>query len=320
MDYVRTTRAVLFALSLALLGSAPGPAWGELINNGIGGDGRWEVDALDGGQTETGNLDPVGPIGLEDIIFQYLHWVDVSSGGIPLGDTTVTMPATLTGPNTVTSAGNFAGANGTINWTAVSTIPPGSQLYLTTLTFQSNAPFGPVRLSQYLDEDVLGSGDDHLVVIGTPGMDDFQLLTVDSTENVGVSHAAGYSSAVGMTYIGWAADEFFDLGAAILDGSAMYSIAGVVDTTDLPPIMDPRFPGLPAFGPNDITSAIAFDLNPNATFASVLLSLGGAPEGTPPPPPLPDQGVIPEPGSLTLLGLGACGLLGAHWYRRRQVA
>ena len=29
-----------------------------LINNGVAGDGRWEVDVLAGGESRTGNLDP----------------------------------------------------------------------------------------------------------------------------------------------------------------------------------------------------------------------------------------------------------------------
>lgn len=74
---------------------------------------------------------------------------------------------------------------------------------------------------------------------------------------------------------------------------------------------DARFPGAPAWGPEDITSAIAFLFDPNAIFASTIFTLGGAPEGTPPPPPEDDEPgtpAIPVPASLLLLGVGLLGL------------
>jgi len=265
------------------------------IDNGISGDGFWQVRSSEGGTTTTAFLDPTGsPAGISgktQIIFQYFHFVDVGAdgGGEILHNTTITTPANLTGLNEVTSAGLFEGENGTISWTAVSFIEPGSPLYLTELTFTSDNPFGPVRLIQYLDEDVEGSTDDVLIPIGTPGADDFQLLTLDDNIPIGVSHSSTYNTAVGMTYIGWAADRFNDLRNTIGGAGVIYSIPGEVDTTDLPEIIggDSRFPGLPAFGPADISSAIAFDLDPEATFASVILALGGSLAGEPPPGPTP---------------------------------
>lgn len=265
------------------------------IDNGISGDGFWQVRSSEGGTTTTAFLDPTGsPAGISgktQIIFQYFNFVDVGAdgGGEILHNTTITTPANLTGLNEVTSAGLFEGENGTISWTAVSFIEPGSPLYLTELTFTSDNPFGPVRLIQYLDEDVEGSTDDVLIPIGTPGADDFQLLTLDDNIPIGVSHSSTYNTAVGMTYIGWAADKFNDLRNTIGGAGVTYSIPGEVDTTDLPEIIggDSRFPGLPAFGPADISSAIAFDLDPEATFASVILALGGSLAGEPPPGPTP---------------------------------
>jgi len=255
------------------------PAIAIVIDNGVSGDGCWEVDVLDAGNSEDGAIDPTGPTGLINVIYEFYTYADPGADGSAMNlDTNVTTPAFLSGSNEVTSEGNFAGPNGTINWTSVGSILPGSLIYNVTLSFTSSQPFGTVRVINYLDEDVLGSGDDVLVVFGTPGADDFQLLTVDQNNDVGVAQAAGYSSATWMTYIGWAADEFSDLRSAITGAGASYSIAGVIDTVDLPPYSDPRYPANDAYGPEDITTALAFDLDPTATSATVIFSLGGSPD------------------------------------------
>jgi hypothetical protein len=277
------------------------------IDNGVVGDGFWQVDVQNGGDSFTGNLNPTGAIGNTEVIFEYYHMVDVGAngGGTPLSSTTITSPTALSGPDEVSSAGSFAGQNGTINWSAVSSIAAGSPLYLTELTFTSSSPFGVVRLIQYLDEDVLGFSDDRLIVLGTPGADDFQLLTVDNIDNVGVSHAATYNTALGMDYIGWAARPYRQLLTAIEGAGAAYSIPGIV--TGIPAIDDPRYSSSQEYGTLDITSAIAFDLDPLATSASVIFSLGGSPSGAPTPPP-----TAPEFGGQSGTGTGwVFGLTGA---------
>jgi hypothetical protein len=304
----------LFALAVLFAGQADA----VYIDNGVVGTGRWQVDVLAGGESRVGNL--TASFGTDNVLYDYYHYIDVGAdgGAFRIGGTASSGP-TLTAGH-VTSAGSFTGQNGTINWTANSSIPAGDVLYLTTVEFSSSDPFGTARLIQYLDEDVFSISNNNLVVLGTPGADDFQLLTIHSSLNAGVSHAATYNTATGMTYVGWAADEFSDLRTAITGGGASYSIAGVVDTSDLPPITDSRYPGDPAYGPEDITSAIAFDLDPNATFASVILSLGGSPEGEPPPPPPPPPppGPVPEPGSIAIWGLLGLSCLGVGWRRRRR--
>jgi hypothetical protein len=285
-----------------------------LIDNGLAGDGRWQVDVLAGGESRTGNLDPTGAAGITDVLFDYFHYVQVGGGaGVQLGSTTVTQNPTATGTNQLTSAGNFAGQNGVVNWTAVSSIAAGSPLYMTTLTFTSAQAFGALDLIQYLDEDVYNVSDDNLVVFGTSGAAGFQLLTVDGANNVGVSQSAGFGSAQNATYLGWAADQYSQLKTRIQSGTQTYSVAGVVDLADLPAITDARFPGQPAYGPEDVTTALAFRLNPSATTAQITLALGGSPSGR--PVPTPDD-TIPEPSTMGLFGAGAVGLLAYRKYRK----
>ncbi len=269
---------------IVMLGSPDVRAVPIPIDNGVTGDGAWEVTVESGGDSRSGILDPAGPIGPNNVIFELATYVDAGAdgGAVRLSDTNITGEPTLTAPGQVSSGGTFAGPNGPVNWSAVSRIAPGTLVYQNTVTFTSSAPFGALRVSCYLDEDVLGAGDDIMVLFGTPGQSDFNVLTVDNTDNFGVSHAAGYLSAVNATYIGWAADEFSDLRSAITSTGASYSIPGVINTTSLPPITDARYPGRPVFGPNDITNAFAFDLSPTATTATVACSLGGLPTGQPP--------------------------------------
>lgn len=281
------------------------PASAVTISNGISGDGAWTVDALAGGETRSGVVDPTGSQGSADVVFDYFHYVIVNGVGTRLGSTNVSTAPTANG-NQVTSAGSFTGANGTINWRAVSTIAPGSPVYQTRITFSSAGAFGAVRLVQYLDEDVLGPSSDQLVVVGASGAADFQLLTVDTVANFGVAQTAGFTSATGMTYAGWAARNYDSMRPAISNGTQQFSTAGVL--TGLTLISDPRYAGRPVYTGSDIVSAIAFDLNPNANSAEVILALGGSVSGdaiqTPDTPTTGGGDTVPEPASAALLGLG----------------
>jgi len=255
---------------------------GVIINNGVTGDGAWEVAVEAGGDTGFGELDPVG-FGPEDLIFEFITYVDDGDDGAfeELSSTTITSPPALTGTGEVTSSGSFAGPNGTINWTAVATIPQGETVYEVVITFSATSPFGDVQVINYFDQDVFGAGDDVLILLGTPGNADFQMLTLDDTDDVGIGHFADYFPGSAASYLGFAADEYSDLQSDIESGVATFSVNGNIDTTSLTPTTDSRFPAADAFGPEDITGAYGFDLDPTATEATLAFALGGSISGDP---------------------------------------
>jgi hypothetical protein len=252
-----------------------------VLDNGISGDGQWQVSVGAGGDTTIGSLDGAGPIGLEDLIFQFLTYVDAGSdgGAVPLSLTTISSPPTSTGPQEVTSSGSFPGPNGDIEWTAVATVPEGEQSYEVRISFSSSSAFGDVRVINYFDQDVLGVADDILILLGTPGDTDFQMLTLDDTEDLGIGHAAGYDTAANASYVGFAADQYPELQSAIEGAGTSYAVAGNIDTGSLPPYSDPRYPDNDAYGPRDITGAYAFDLDPAADSAEIQVGLGGSVSG-----------------------------------------
>lgn len=300
-----------------------GGATSVTIDNGVSGDGAWLVDVEAGGDTSFGELDSVG-FGPENLIFDFFTYVDDNADGSfePLSVTTIASPPTLTGTGEVTSSGSFTGPNGTINWTAVATIPQGETTYEVVITFDSASAFGDVRVINYFDQDIFGVSDDVLILLGTPGQADFQMLTLDNTDDVGIGHFADYFPGPDATYVGFAADEFSDLRSAIAAGSAGFSTNGVIDTTSLPPMTDARFPDADAFGPEDITGAYAFDLNPASSQATVAFALGGSISGDPVGPgpvPGPDAGSTPIP-TLSNIGILVLGVMllavGAFGIRR----
>jgi hypothetical protein len=250
------------------------------IDNGIPGDGRLEVVSGRAGETSTVNIDPTGPPPLQDIMFELNHYVDVGAdgGAVQLGNTTITREPTVTGPGQVTSAGTFLGSNdgNTISWTAVATIPAGSSKYVTTITFSSTRAFGSTRLIQYADIDVNPLGSNDLVVLGTFNQPNFQLVTVQDPANGNIAFTQAQPQVTNANCVGWAAQPFADLRSAITGAGASYSPAGAV--VSLNQTTDSRFPGSPAFGPADITIAIACDLNPNATSATVILTVAAQAE------------------------------------------
>jgi len=212
----------------------------------------------------------------QNFIFDFLNFVDVGSDGnaVSLSSTTITSPPTLISDDLVRSTGTFTGANGTVNWTAETRFDDGVATMFNTITFSSANPLGNLRFINYLDEDVLGVSDDVLQLQGTPGQANFRAFTLDQAEGIGFAQGGIYTAGpdlVNATYDGWAADQFPQLRSAITGAGTTYTVPGNIDLTDLPAIVDP-FLG-PVFGPNDVTTAFAWTVNPNLNTATITTFL-----------------------------------------------
>ncbi|HJN11945.1 MAG TPA: pre-peptidase C-terminal domain-containing protein [Pirellulaceae bacterium] len=208
----------------------------------------------------------------QDFIFEFMNYIDVGNAGaaINLGASTITQQPTLVSDDVVVSRGSFSGANGTVNWTAETSFRDGVAVLFNELTFDSTAAFGALQFISYLDEDIQGISDDFLYPSGTPGDADFRAFTLDGPQRFGFSHGGFYFAGpehVNATYDGWAADQFNQLQTAITGAGTTYSIPGNIDTTSLPPFIDPALGQV--YGPRDVTTAFAWTLDPTATTATV---------------------------------------------------
>ena len=233
----------------------------------------------------------------QDFIFQYNTYIEVGTTVTNLSATTITQPATLIADDVVESRGTFPGPNGVVNWVATSQFVNGVSVLFSALDLSSaTGNLGDIRVISYLDEDVGAVGDDILVTTGTPGDVDFRAFTIDGGGRFGFSHGGFYipdgTNLANASYAGWAADAFPDLDTQIQAGGQNFTIAGDIDLVDLPNTPDPVFGTL--FGPNDVTTAFAWDTDPAAatsTITSFLELLPADPSVQRPPIPVFDAGL-----------------------------
>nr|WP_052303618.1 GEVED domain-containing protein [Pirellula staleyi] len=212
----------------------------------------------------------------QDFIFEFLNYVDVGSDGlaIDLATSTITQAPTLLADDLVESRGTFQGQNGLITWIVQTRLDDGVATVFNTITFTSTAPLGNLQFINYLDEDVLGISDDVLYRVGSPGQADFRLFTLDGQEKIGFAQGGIYTAGPGLvnaTYTGWAADEYSDLSFDIETTGTTYSPTGNVDLIALPVVADPDLGNVN--GPADVTTAMAWTVNPTATTATITTFL-----------------------------------------------
>lgn len=272
------------ALALLLQG---GFAYAVVIDNDIpsGTLGHWSVDVLTGGQSRSGTVTAnrlaSGDTVTTDVLFDYFSYVAVGStgGAFQLNGSLPTVDSL--DPDQVISSGSFVGeAGNTIDWSVSSTIADGGAIMANVFVFAaSDGTLGRIRLLQYMDEDVEGAGDDVFFTRGSLAQSDLELFTVDDNEVFGVSHSGSLSSARGLVnagFAGWAADEYDNMRPSIQGSGQPVAPTGII--MSLPAIAHPVVGA--AFGPSDIVSVLAWDVDPEAATAAVITTLGGVPDVT----------------------------------------
>ena len=232
----------------------------------------------------------------DDFIFAYRTYVQVGNTVTELANTNVTQPAALIADDVVESRGSFTGPNGEVNWVATSRFINGVPTLFSSVNLSSDSPLGDIRLVSYLDEDVQGISDDILAPVGTPGDADFRAFTLDGPGRFGFAHGGFYLddgvNLSGASYAGWAADQFNELETAIVAGTQGFSIPGTIDLADLPAVPDPDFGTI--FGPNDVTTAFAWDTiatSSSATITAFLELLASDPTVVTPTIPVFESGL-----------------------------
>ncbi|QDU25765.1 hypothetical protein ETAA8_08360 [Anatilimnocola aggregata] len=194
---------------------------------------------------------------------------------------TLTMAPMLVSPDVVVSEGQFTRTGlPAVRWRATSSFANGSTRLVTSFDFSTatGAPLGDIRLMSYLDQDVQGANDDLLYIDGSPGAADFRLVTLDNNERIGFSQGGIYTTGAGLqnaSYVGFAADKWSDLQTRMLAGTlnnfAITPSGTNIDLVDLPLIPDATLGNV--YGLGDITTALAWDLDPLASTSTVTTFL-----------------------------------------------
>ena len=266
-----------------LLPTQPDVPNGTLIDNDVAATipGHFQIRPTAGGDSNWLTGSGVTAQGTSQLwqnaswIFRFTNYIDAGSDGnaIDLGATTVTMQPTLIGKDRVASEGSFTVGGQTVNWHVETYLTAGVATIFNTVTLTSTAALGNLRFINYLDEDVVSPGGDYLYTVGTPGQPDFRAYTIDNAERVGFSQGGIYqpgAQLVNATYTGWAADEYPMLQGSITTAGTNYSLAGNINTTNLPAYTDSQLGTVygGAFG-NDVTTAFAWNVNATATTATM---------------------------------------------------
>ena len=256
--------------------------------------GYWEVDVLAGGESRTAYITGVGiPSGIPhvqtEIVYDYFSYVDVGELGDAkrLSNTTLISGPTLVSSGSglldeVESSGSFIGENGIVNWSVFSDIPDGGKTMVNTFQFnaQPGETLGQIRFYQYLDEDVLSASNDVFFTKGSIFANNLELFTLDNIEALGISHSGALSTNQGLVnshVVGYAACKYNQIKPAIENGILVVSSVGelcsdLASNSFVHPVVDL------VYGPLDIVSVVAWDVNPNASSATIITTLGGVPE------------------------------------------
>ena len=259
---------------------------GTLIDNDVDVNsvGHFEYQPTAGGSAIQSGVTVQGRTLLainQDFIFDYTNYMDVGADGsaVPLESTTITMQPTLIADDLVVSEGNFAGANAQIDWRVETHFNDGEAIVYNTLLLSSQSNFGTARFITYLDEEIQGISDDIMWITGDAADNTLRVYTLDGPERFGFAQGGETVAGPGLqgaSFTGWAADQYPQLQDIIEGAGTTYTPAGNIDTNDLAPDVDPELGDI--FGPEDITTAFAWDLDPQANSATIVSFLELVPQ------------------------------------------
>jgi len=284
---MKHTLLPLFILGILSLGiSHQASAQSTVLSNGTSGNaGYLEVNFGNGGEITSATITAEGLASNSDItdqvVIDYKTFITAGGSVFELGNSTITSSINTPSQTNAVSSGFFIGTNGNrINWTADSVLTLGSDVVNTTYKFVAETGLlGDIKLEQYLDEAVVGAGNDVLFTRGTSAAGNLQLYTIDNNEVFGVSHGGALNTSKGLlnaTYLGWTADRFNTLLGDINAGTAVNTLAGNINTNTLVPFNHPVIGA--SFGPTNITSSLGWEVDPNASAACIITTFGGLPE------------------------------------------
>ena len=249
--------------------------------------GYLSVDLNAGGEAEIASFTAIGNPSFTlfrntNFLFFYSSQVDIGDAGeaFPLATASEagsTLVNSGPGDDEVVSSGSFTGSTGgRVDWSVSSVIPDGAGTMTNTYSFSaSSGTLGEIRFYQYIDQDVLSSSDDIFFTRGDASAGTLELFTIDDDEAIGLSQSGALDATSGLSnaiFSGWAACTFPSITEAISDGTQQVSLAGEICPELLNNAIDHPIAG-PAFGPLDIVSALAWDVDPGASNATIITTM-----------------------------------------------
>ncbi|HOW97707.1 MAG TPA: SBBP repeat-containing protein, partial [Kiritimatiellia bacterium] len=259
-------------ITAALFGLASGAsAQGIWISNGLSpsAKGYLAVKVSFGGYCNDGYVG--ADSGTVGFLYEFLTYFSVNDGGAMLPSAT---PVDL-GSNRVQCSDTLDGEYGKIQYTVLTWIPPGETALYQRWTLTRAGGLGDLRCVPYVDEDVGDTFDDVFIPLGTYASGSLELHTVDQASRVGLSQGVLKTDERNVTWAGWHADWYDALQEHIrYNGATNFPAAGYINTSHLP-LIGGSSP--PEYGPSDVTSALAYDVNPASTQAVFTAILGTVP-------------------------------------------
>jgi hypothetical protein len=216
--------------------------------------------------------------GVNNTVFDYLGFLDFGVGRSYSLAELATAP-TLQPDGTARSTGviNLApdGGVGSVAFTVISSIAPGTKAFVNTFSFTASggADLRSARFFQYLDVDIFEIADDVLLRTGTTtgtGTGALVLTTIDPSTNVRQAQRNGLPGT-NSSLTGYIADAYSDLLDDLYFGGVDAAAAGTIDTGSLG---TSNITGIgPVFGPADVTTALEYSFT-NAISGTINTVLG----------------------------------------------